>query len=150
MCNAALAMSEARAIDVTHWGTGPFQNQHAMEWVENLENHADLEMVEETLDNVLEQEADGEIPEIPDCSAALAAAETVAALAKKPAQQLPEEVRQWCFDNPELDIEEVKAKAVQAVGTILTESELRELWSNTEHYPTWEIDLEALRDRLLQ
>ena len=107
-------------------------------------------MVEQTLDEVLEQDADGVTPEIPACSVALAAAETVAALAHQPAQQLPEEVRQWCFDNPELDVRELRTKAVQAVSLILTHSELRELWEHTEHYPSWETDLESLQDRLLQ
>lgn len=130
------------------WGHGSFENEAAMRWVESLEDAPDIEMVEATLDEVLEAEAAGEALEPRDASRAIAAAETVAALASEPASSLPEEVRQWCFDNPEVDLDEVQPKAVQALGVVLHSSGLRDVFEAQGRAEEWELEVEGLMDRL--
>jgi hypothetical protein len=130
------------------WGYGSFENEAAVRWVESLEDVHDLELVESTLDDILDLEEEGDIPDPAASSMAIAAAETVAALAEKPSKGLPEEVRQWCFDNPGFDLGEVMPKAVQALGVILQGSGLRDLFEEHGKAEEWEVDLEDLRDRL--
>lgn len=130
------------------WGSGSFENEAAMRWVEGLEDADDLDMVEETFEKILELDAQTEAPDVAESAAAIAAAETVAALGKNPAKSLPEEVRQWCFDNPGADIDEVQAHALQALGTILQDSKLRDLFEENGGVEEWETGVEDLRDRL--
>lgn len=130
------------------WGAKSFQNQAALSWLEDLENADGLDYVEETLDELLDAEASGDLPDTDTAARAVAAAETVAALVEKPGDALPEEVRQWCFDNPGFDLSEVQPKALQALGVILTELRLEECFEDSTDADRWEIGLEELLDRL--
>ena len=96
----AVSVRSSERGDLRVWGTGSFENEAAMRWVEHLEDAPDLEWVVSSLDEVLELDEAGDAPDSRSASRAIAAAETVAALASEPASSLPEEVRQWCFDNP--------------------------------------------------
>lgn len=135
-----------KTMDV--WGHGSFENEAAIRWVEMLEEVHDLDLLESTLDDVLMAEQEDEIPDPASSSMAIAAAETVAALADKASESLPEEVVQWCFDNPGFDLGEVQPKAVQALGVVLQTSGLRELLEEHGEIEDWEAELEDLRDRL--
>ncbi|MCA9604327.1 MAG: DUF4259 domain-containing protein [Myxococcales bacterium] len=141
----ATTNGEDEAVQI--WGTGAFDNDAAMRWVESLE-HADEMILEETLDTVLEAEAQGDEPSPAEAAHAIAAAETVAAFGKRPAELLPEEVRQFCFDNPGFDLDEAQPKAMQALGVVLSASGLRDLIEDRGDADDWESELEELRDRL--
>ena len=136
----------ARRVRV--WGPGSFENEAAMKWVELLEDAPDLDWIEATIDEILELEDAGESPDTGLSCRSIAAAETVAALAERPAEALPEEVRQWCFDNPEEDLAELQPKAVQALGVLLAGSGLREHFETSGDVDGWEAEVEGLRDRL--
>jgi len=130
------------------WGSGSFDNEAAVIWVESLEDADDLELVEETLERVLDVEERGEVPDPATSAQAIAAAETVAALRQAPASELPEEVRQWCIDNPGFDLAEAHPMAIHAIAVILQHSGLRE-WAETQGVlDDWEHEVEELRDRL--
>ncbi len=60
------------------WGTGPFQNDDAADWVGDVLEADDAELVRLALDELAERD-DGEHVEPPEVSVALAAAEVVAA-----------------------------------------------------------------------
>lgn len=130
------------------WGTGSFENEAAMRWVEHLEDAPDLEWVVSSLDEVLELDEAGDAPDSGAASRAIAAAETVAALASEPSSSLPEEVRQWCFDNPGAELDEITPRALQALGVVLGESALREVYEEAGDLDGWEAEVEGLRDRL--
>ena len=130
------------------WGVGGFENEAALRWVEGLEDAIDLEMVENTLEEVIELEEEGDVPGPAPSVHALAAAETVATLADRPTKQLPEEVRQWCFDNSAIGLAEVQSKAVQAVGVLLQDSWIRRFFEERGEADEWEAEIEDLRDRL--
>ncbi len=70
--------------------------------------------------------------EAPDCSAALAAAEVVAAAAGRPGADLPEEVRTWVAAHGMQIPSDLAALSHRAIDRITQESELRELWDETE------------------
>jgi len=144
---AGLAIA-ARGGSLRIWGAGSFDNEAAMTWVEGLEDTDDLGHVEEALDEVLQMDDVGDIPPSGSAARAIAAAETVAALSQKPAESLPEEVRQWCFDNTNHDLAEAQPKALQALGVILQESALRDAFEDPCTAEDWETEIEDLRDRL--
>ncbi len=138
--------SSSKALKV--WGRGSFENDGAVRWVEALEDAIDLEHVEASLEDVIEADEEGLLPDATESTRALAAAETVAVLAEKASKQLPEEVRQWCFDNPSFDLSEVQLKAVQALGVVLQGSWIRSFFDEHGEAEDWETEVEDLRDRL--
>lgn len=126
------------------WGHGSFENDDASDWVYELEESGN-----EAIDQALSSVADGapDYIEEPDAAMALAAAETVAALRGRPAADLPDEVRQWVKGKPAPDDARV-AKAKSAVAAILNESEMKELWHETDDYSAWEDSVRDLQSRL--
>jgi hypothetical protein len=133
------------------WGLGNFENDDALDWVFELQSAKDLSVVVETFDQVIES-SEGYV-DAWESAIALAAAEVVAALAGQPAAQLPDEVLEWVkgytSENKAISLDaSVVNKAKQAVTIILTNSELQELWEETEEYDQWESVIADLQKRL--
>ena len=143
-----VAVARSTGSEIRIWGFGSFENAAALSWVESLEDADDLQMVEETLDEVLAADERGDVPDPSVSARAIAAAETVAALGEQPAKALPEEIRQWCFDNSSVDLDEAQPKAMHALGVILGESGLRDVLEDNGIAEDWESEVEELRDRL--
>lgn len=127
------------------WSHEPFGNDVAGDWVYDLERSKDLSAIGSALSAVTD-EAD-EYLEAPQCSAALAAAEVVAAMLGKPVESLPEEVTVWMKGKPRPD-DALISKAKKAISAILQSSELQELWAESEHYPQWQAITKDLLTRL--
>lgn len=88
-----------------------------------------------------------EILEEPAGSEALAAAEVVAALLGKPSINLPDEVSEWVQGKefgPELAF-----VALKAIKVVLTNSELKELWEESDEYNAWISVVNSLKERLI-
>jgi hypothetical protein len=135
------------------WGWGSFENDEALDWVIDLERSKNLSVITGSLDAILG--SDDDYLDATDCSMALAAAETVAALAGRPEPSLPDEVTRWTKDRqqeppPEgpLVDDRDKAKARQAVEAILSDSELKELWEETDEFERWKATVTDLLERL--
>ena len=111
------------------WGSGSFENDDAMDWVIDLEEAGDLSILTDAFEAVTDQDADD--LEAPDCAAALAAAEVVAAMAGRPAAALPDEVTAWIAGR-EPASGPLKALARRAVDKVLAGSELAELWEESD------------------
>jgi Domain of unknown function (DUF4259) len=74
------------------WGVGSFDNDDAADWLnDQLRRSADLRPIQTALDAVAQLDPTGYL-EAPEASAAVAAAEVVAALAGDPAANLPSDV----------------------------------------------------------
>jgi len=127
------------------WGVGTFENDEASDWVYQLEEAGDLTLLKDTL--VAAAEPSGYL-ESPACSEALAAAEVVAALAGRPAPDLPEEVRAWVGEHRATVAPGLRALAVRAIDQIGADSELKELWAESEESETWADRLQELRGRI--
>ena len=135
------------------WGWGSFENDEALDWVLDLEQSKALSVINGALDAILD--SDDDYLDATDCSMALAAAETVAALAGRPEPSLPEEVARWVQhrqtessqEGPLVD-ESLTTKARQAVEAILSESELLELWEETDEFDRWQATVTDLLERL--
>ncbi|MEJ2756903.1 MAG: DUF4259 domain-containing protein [Anaerolineales bacterium] len=127
------------------WGTGSFENDDALDWVFELEDARNFQILADAFETILDQK--DEYLEAPDCSIAICAAEVTAGLLGNPADDLPEEVMEWMEGQP--DPSEVLLKlAKNALNAILKKSELKELWQETDDYDEWREIVLDIRDRL--
>ena len=132
------------------WATDAFGNDYAMDWAQDLHEYKTLELVETTLDNVIDsQEAELEAP---FAAEALAALEVIARLQGQPGDNDPAtaEVDEWVAACKKKVTPPLLDKARLAFDKIGAEaSELRQLWQDSEHYADWQADVAALRARVL-
>ena len=128
------------------WGVGAFENDDASDWIYQLEEAGDFGLVRDTL--VAAADPDGYL-EAPTCSMALAAAEVVAALAGRAAPDLPEEVRAWVRAHRAAVPGDLSALSVRALDQVAADSELKELWAESEEHGVWVDRLQELRSRLV-
>ncbi len=127
------------------WGYGNFENDDALDWIYELEEASDTSAIVAALARVTDESAD--YLEAPECCNALAAAEVVAALNGKAASSLPDEVTTWIKGKAKPE-SALLAMTKRAVGAVLGDSELKELWEETEHYDVWRQTVEDLKVRL--
>ena len=131
------------------WGTGVFDNDTACDWAYELEAQRDLALIERTLDTVLA--AGDEYLDASDAEEALAAIEAIARL------QGHWGVRNSYTANMDAWVEQVKSqpsemllqKAHAVIDRILGEdSELLELWDDSDSLDEWKRAVEDLRSRV--
>lgn len=127
------------------WGTGSFENDDALDWVFELENEKNFQFLADAFETVLDQK--DTCPEAPDCSVAICAVEVTAGLLGNPADDLPEEVSEWMGGKPDPS-SALLILAKNALNVILKNSELKELWEETDDYDEWRELVLDLRDRL--
>lgn len=127
------------------WGLKSFDNDDAMDWVAEFEE-AGAEAVKSSLDAALN---DNDALEAPEACEALAAAEIVAA-AKTGDQSYLADGAASALARYGSDIAtpENLVLAKDAVGRVKSQSELRELWQETDEFDAWIKDVEALESRL--
>jgi len=133
------------------WAVDAFGNDYAQDWAQDLQEISNLDAVEDTLNTALDTGA-GEL-EAPFAAEALVAIEVLARLQGKggAASEDSAVVDEWVEARKpkarrRADLEE---KALQAIARILSDqSELRELWAESEHYEAWRASVEELRARV--
>src|SRR5688572_24347601 len=86
--------------------------------------------------------------EAPECSTALAAAEVIAALSGRPPELLPEEIVAWVRTNSVAVDKDLVSMALKAIHRIETDSELKELWEESDELASWLATLKNLKERL--
>lgn len=130
------------------WGIGSFENDDAADFMIDLLDSGDLSLVREVLDNVL---TSTEYVEAPDATLAIVAAEIVAAARGRPtlAAQQEEGLADWLARiRPTVSID-LAAQARDALNRILADnSELRELWEETDDVHDWQAVVTELRSHL--
>lgn len=144
------------------WGVGVFENDAAMDWCgefidapegEGSEDEPGRDtLVAGPLMLIAEEEED----DADMACEALAAAEVVAAAAGRPAGALKEaddetlsEIAAWAQKaSAAVKHKEMRALAAKAVGVILKDSELAELWEESDDAKGWRAAVEDLKKRL--
>ena len=127
------------------WGAAAFENDDAMDWVGTLAEGSGDSVLREALAPFAS--AEGSYLEAPICSIGVAAAEAVAAARGHPTASLPDEVVSWVQRKPVVATDlVVLAKA--AVDRIVRESELRDLWDESDSSDSWQAAMTDLRGRL--
>ena len=133
------------------WGAGNFENDTAADWVWELAESDDLTVVMDALEAPLSDDAD-EVLDAATCEAALAAAEIVAALKGHAPKAFPTEAREWVARHKakvKVD-QELIDTAHDTVARVAADSELRELWVESEEVETWDKVIQDLQKRLNQ
>ena len=128
------------------WGIGHFDNDDAGDWMLEFEDAKSLAPVRDAF-----AEADASLDYL-DAGIAcigLAAAEVVAASLGRPAPDLPDSVADVVatLDGPPASDLVARAKAV--VERIGADSELRELWEETDDFDEWQSRVADLAGRLV-
>jgi len=126
------------------WGEGSFDNDDAADWVWELAE-ADTSILEEAFSRVAECE---DYLEATDCVIAIAAAEVVAALRKRPSAELPEEVSAFVTRIGTPPSPELVSSALSALKRIKTKSELQESWDESDSRAEWNQAIAELESRL--
>lgn len=135
------------------WAVGPFGNDFAQDWAQDLLESKDLYFIEDTLNNVLQAETT-EYLEAPFGAEALAAVETWSRLQGRGGakDEDSERVDEWVAEvqaklsKPRADIAD---KVQRVLALVLSEaSELRELWEDSEHFADWRATVTDLQRRL--
>ena|SRR5438270_8386453 len=130
------------------WGVLAFDNDDANDWAYDLEKVDDLSLVESAFEAVVEAE---DYLEAPDALNALAACEVLARLNGKPGYRnaYTGKVDEWVAAHPLTPRAELLGRADAVIDRILGEnSELKELWSETDENGNWLASVKDLRRRL--
>ena len=123
------------------WSEENFGNDDAGDWIYELEKSKGLDTLLRPINAINSNQ--GYI-ESSDCSEALAASEVVAAGITGDLSKIPDEAKAWLNkkswffgSKPEIEKEHV-ILAIRCIEKILAESELKELWQETEDYSKWQ------------
>ena len=128
------------------WSHEPFGNDTAADWTYDLEETKDLSYIEAALDRVLECGA--EYLEAPEAEEALAAIEVIAKLLGKGSQSdaYTESVDAWVSATKLKPPSSLLEKAQHAISRIISEdSELLELWQESEDSEAWHASVSRLQ-----
>jgi hypothetical protein len=131
------------------WSVDAFGNDDAADWVHELEEAEDLGPIQEAIDAVLS--VGDEYLEAPEASIALAAAEVLARLCGNPGEKnsYTEVADRWVEGAQVKPTVELLDKAQAAIARILAEnSELKELWEDSDEYDAWQASVDNLRARV--
>ena len=131
------------------WSHEPFGNDTATDWAYELEDCPDLSHIERALDRVLQ--CGDEYLEATEAEEAVAAVEVIAQLLGRPTQTdaYTEKVKEWAGQTSAKPNEALKGKARQVLTRVAGDnSELQELWSESDDAESWLTSLQRLRDAL--
>jgi hypothetical protein len=130
------------------WALHSFANDDAGDLIGDLVEGTDLSPVQEAIERV---ESTAGYLEAPEAQRGIAACEVVALVLghASAASQSEEELTAWVARvKPSMDAA-VVSRAVQLVDRVLApDSELRELWEESDEFNDWQADIRALRARL--
>lgn len=120
------------------WGIKNFENDDAMEFVEDMNTDDDgWPFVLDAIENVVIV-PDDEYVDAYDAARALAAIEYIAAAKGKPSGDFPEDAADWIKNKFTETIEpDTIEDAARALKRIAGNSELKELWEETEDLNAW-------------
>lgn len=117
------------------WGVNTFDNDLAIDWANMVLEDDDKELIIVALKEIDNEE---DYVEAPECIEALCAIETLAAFKLKTFDLLPETLREWvsALDEDSFD-EKTFTLAKRVLQRIVTDSELLELWVESDYYQEW-------------
>ena len=129
------------------WGAGSFENDDAGDWLWELCDEPKEELVSDVLSRIATMDS-AEYLEASDCSVGLVAAEVVAALKGSPNPEMPAEAKDCISKLKIKSSSNLISLALKVVERIKTDSELKELWDESENPSEWYDEVRRLEDRL--
>jgi hypothetical protein len=135
----------ASGAEASAWGTGPFSNDDAADWVENEFKPRPQRAVWRAIADVLE--AKGYL-QVTEGANLVAACEVLAAAQGRGAKDLPADVK-TLVSRVQRPTDAEREKARRALDRIMNEdSEIYGLWKDSKHFREWEARIQDLRARL--
>ena len=129
------------------WGSDSFDNDDASDWIADFCEAPHPTLVVKALLAVANVDA-SEYLEAPDCSVGIAAAEVVAAVKGAPNVNLSYDAKN-CLSSLKIEAEPSLVRlALKTIARIKTNSELKELWDESEKREEWYQALSDLEGRL--
>jgi hypothetical protein len=132
------------------WSIEPFGNDDAADWAAELEESNDPSLIQEAINVILA--VGDEYLEAPDATVAVAAIDVLARIAGNFGERTSytEALDSWVEGLEFTPDPELIDKALQALDRILAEdSELRELWEESDEFDAWKTSMQALRERVV-
>jgi len=128
------------------WSVKPFGNDSALDWLSGLDS---LEAGKIHISNSVEQILDN----YEGCSTkaveALAAISIITASISEPVKGTNKDAKAWIVQTGYTPCLELIDKSINAIDVIASESELKDLWGETNSLKTWIKDIESLRSKLV-
>ena len=127
------------------WDIGNFDNDDAMDFVSEITESDDLELVHDAITSVIDNyiyiEGD-------EAAKALVAGEVVALIKGNPAEKVPDALKAWQQEHKFSVDDDTQNRALEAVRRVLRDSELQDLWEESDEYEAWLAVIEGLIERL--
>ncbi len=137
----------ASAAHAGAWGYRSFENDDALDWVENNLKPEGMDAVKNAIATVTRHS--GGYLQAPECSAAIAACEVLAAAQGKASPNLPKDVAAIAKSLSANVGDPIRKDACTALEKILSKSELRALWEESkEDFEKWKKTIEDLKSRV--
>ena len=124
------------------WGLLFDENDDAADWLGEFGDEPSWSSIDKAL-----AAADADYVEAPDASAALAAAEVVAAGLNQPSARLDPEITAWAVQQAN-EAGGRRQQASAALVRIRDDSELSELWQESDEYLDWQTSVNETLARL--
>ncbi len=129
------------------WDVGAFDNDTAKEWLIELMSGESTSAILRAIVNVAKLPATDYL-QAPECEIAVAAAELVVAARGNPSSHLPADASNWIANRKFVAGKEVVAMALKVLRRIEENSELKEVWSETNSANDWKRSISDLKRRL--
>jgi hypothetical protein len=139
-----LVIHRYRVHEMSRWGSGSFENDDALSFVAQLNGTEP-----ESLKQILSRAADeSDYVAADEGSRVIAAAEVVAAAKGSPSLTIPTEISQWISKIDGTPSANMQDLARRAVNRVRLNSELKDLWLESDGLNEWSAVLRDLEDRL--
>ncbi len=126
------------------WGIGNFDNDTAMDWLQEFHEQPTEAALSEVFSNVTEND---EFIDADEGSMLLVAAEIIAAIKSRKNNDYPDEVRLFDEIKVQNDLSDKALKAIDMVSQS-DDSELKQLWQETEDFGRWNAVVIDLKNRI--
>jgi hypothetical protein len=128
------------------WGVKSFENDTALDWAFELNSSTNDEPIFEAIYDVLD--TDDEYPDADICCCAVASAEVIAAFKGNSEYDLPDEIMSWLRNNTIHDMVKLTEDTLIALEIVQKNSELKDLWLESDDYEKWNQEIEDLIRRV--
>jgi hypothetical protein len=132
------------------WGLLNFENDTALDFVSEIEENSNgVGRIRSAID-IINTATEDSYLDSDLCIEALAAIEYIAAAKDQMAEDFPENAEEWLQPNKAslLGLRNIIAQSKQAIDRIKHNSELKELWEETEDFEKWNKVLDDLNTRI--
>jgi tetratricopeptide (TPR) repeat protein len=131
------------------WDVTPFGNDEAQDWLSDLILSHSTEPIFRALVTAAKVSAE-EFLQAPESERAVAAAELVACAREKPCKDVPEQLAAWVAEQKFVAGDQIAQMAVQVLERIASNSELQQVWDDTDSAEEWHDRIRDLQGRLRQ